>query len=115
LGEAWFLAACQGRKFEQPELPTLDDIRRFQGELEKEQHAYLAAASDSDLAREAQIELGGKPYHLPVWQLLVQAFLHAAQHRAELGIVLGQMGHPLPTMDIIVHFMHQSGQPWPPK
>jgi len=77
LGEAWFLAACQGRKFEPPDLPTLDDIRRFQSELEKEQHA--------------------------------------TQHRAELGIVLGQMGHPLPTMDIIVHFVYQSGQPWPPK
>ena len=77
LGEAWFLAACQGRKFEPPDLPALDDIRHFQSELEKEQHA--------------------------------------TQHRAELGIVLGQMGHPLPTMDIIVHFMHQSGQPWPPK
>jgi uncharacterized damage-inducible protein DinB len=115
LGEAWFLAACQGRKFEQPDLPTLEDICRFQRELEKEQQAYIATLSESDLARDAQIELGKHPYHLPVWQLLVQAFLHATQHRAELGIVLGQMGHPLPAMDIIVYFMRQSGQPWPPK
>ena len=114
-GEAWFLAKCQGRTIERPDLPTLDDIRRFQSELEKEQHAYLATASDSDMARDVQIEFGGHPYHLPVWQSLVQAFLHATQHRAELGIVLGQMGHPLPTMDIIAHFMRQSGQPWPPK
>ena len=75
----------------------------------------LAQLSESDLARDVPIEFGQQPYHLPVWQLLVQAFLHATQHRAELGIVLGQMGRPLPTMDIIVHFMHQSGQPWPPK
>jgi uncharacterized damage-inducible protein DinB len=114
-GEAWFLAMCQGRTFEQPDLPTLNDIGRFQGELEKEQRAFIATLSENDLAREAPIEFGSRPYHLPVWQLLVQAFLHATQHRAELGIVLGQMGHPLPTMDIIVHFMHQSGQPWPPK
>ena len=114
LGEAWFLAACQGRKFDQPDLPTLDGIRRFQSELEKEQHAYITTLSEGDLAREAQIKLGSHPYHLPVWQLLVQAFLHATQHRAELGIVLGQIGHPLPTLDIIVHFMQQSGQPWPP-
>jgi uncharacterized damage-inducible protein DinB len=114
-GEAWFLAMCQGRTFEQPDLPTLNDIGRFQGELEKEQRAFIATLSENDLACEAPIEFGGRPYHLPVWQLLVQAFLHATQHRAELGIVLGQMGHPLPTMDIIVHFMHQSGQPWPPK
>ena len=115
LGEAWFLAKCQGRTFEQPDLPTLNDICHFQGELEKEQQAFIATLSENDLAREAPIEFGGQPYHLPVWQLLVQAFLHATQHRAELGIVLGQMGHPLPTMDIIVHFMHQSGQPRPPK
>jgi len=115
LGEAWFLTACQGRKFDRPDLPTLVDIRRFQSELEKEQQAYIAALSESDLANDVQVEFGQQPYHLPVWQLLVQAFLHATQHRAELGIVLGQMGRPLPTMDIIVHFMHQSGQPWPPK
>jgi uncharacterized damage-inducible protein DinB len=115
LGEAWFLAMCQGRKFQQPDLPTLDDMRRFQSELEKEQQAFIATLAESDLARDVQIEFGQQPYHLPVWQLLVQAFLHATQHRAELGIVLGQMGHPLPTMDIIIHFMHQSGQPWPPK
>jgi len=115
LGEAWFLAACQGRPFERPDLPALDDIRRFQRELEKDQLAFIATLSENDLARESPIEFGSQPYHLPVWQLLVQAFLHATQHRAELGIVLGQMGHTLPTMDIIVHFMHQSSQPWPPK
>jgi len=115
LGEASFLAACQGSRFEQPNLPTLDDIRRFQGELAKEQQVFVSTLSESDLAREVQIEFGSQPYHLPVWQLLVQAFLHATQHRAELGIVLGQMGHSLPTQDIIVHFMRQSGQPWPPK
>ena len=115
LGEAWFLAACQGRKFDRADLPTLDDIRHFQSKLEKEQQAFIAALSESDLARDVPFEMGEHPYHLPVWQLLTQAFLHATQHRAELGIVLGQMGHPLPTMDIIVHFMHRSGQPWPPK
>jgi uncharacterized damage-inducible protein DinB len=100
---------------EELNLQTLDDFRRYQGELENEQQAFIAALSESDLARDVQIELGEHPYHLPAWQLLVQAFLHATQHRAELGIVLGQMGRPLPTIDIIVHFMHQSGQPWPPK
>ncbi len=113
--EAWFLAMCQGRTMEELNLQTLDDFRRYQSVLENEQRAFIAALSKSDLARDVQIELGEYPYHLPVWQLLVQAFLHATQHRAELGIVLGQMGRPLPTMDIIVHFMHQSGQPWPPK
>jgi uncharacterized damage-inducible protein DinB len=47
-----------------------------------------------------------------MWQLLVQAFVHSTHHRAELAILLGQMGHPLPTLDILIHFAQQSGQPW---
>jgi uncharacterized damage-inducible protein DinB len=115
LGEAWFLAVCQGRTLKEPDLRTLDDFRRYQSALEKEQQAFIASLSESDLARDVQIELAGHPYHFPIWQLLVQAFVHSTHHRAELAVLLGQMGHPLPTLDIIIHFMHQSGQPWPPK
>jgi uncharacterized damage-inducible protein DinB len=41
-----------------------------------------------------------------------QASTHSTQHRAELGILLGQMGHSLPTQDIIIHFIKESGQSW---
>ena len=112
--ETWFLALCQGRTVEELDLRALDDFRRCQSELEQAQQAFIATPSESDLAREVTFQIRDHPYHLPVWQLLVQAFEHSTHHRAELGLLLGQMGHSLPTLDIIVHFLHASGQPWPP-
>jgi uncharacterized damage-inducible protein DinB len=57
--------------------------------------------------------MGGQTLRLPVWQLLIQGFLSSTHHRGELSIVLTQLGHPLPTLDIIIHFVEQSGQTWP--
>jgi uncharacterized damage-inducible protein DinB len=111
--EAWFLAICQGRTLEELDLPTLADIRRYWGDLEREQQTFIAPLTESDLARDLPIELGDCPFHFPTWQLLVQAFIHSTHHRGELAILLGQMGHPLPTLDIIIHFMKESGQEWP--
>jgi uncharacterized damage-inducible protein DinB len=111
--EAGFLAACQERQFGAPDLSGLADIRRSWTELDREQQDFIASLTESDLARDVQVELAGHPYHFPLWQLLVQAFVHSTHHRAELTILLGQMGYPLPTLDIILYFMQQSGQPWP--
>ena len=112
--EAWFLAICQGRTLEELDLPTLADIRRYWGDLEREQQTFIAPLTESDLARDFSIQLRDRPFHFPMWQLLVQAFVHSTHHRGELAILLGQMGHPLPTLDIIIHFMKESGQerPW---
>jgi len=110
--EAWFLAICQGRTLQELSLPTLDDLRRFQRELEQEQLALIPTLTESDLARDLEVQFGQHPLHFPVWQLLVQAFVHSTHHRAELSILLGQMGHPLPTLDIILHFVKESGQSW---
>ena len=110
--EAWFLALCQGRTLQELSLPTLDDLRRFQRELEQEQLALIPTLAESDLARDLEVQFGQHLLHFPVWQLLVQAFVHSTHHRAELSILLGQMGHPLPTLDIILHFVKESGQSW---
>ena len=110
--EAWFLALCQGRQIGDLDLPTLADICHCWSNLECEQQAFIGGLTENDLAREVTVELRQNPRHLLVWQLLVQAFVHSTHHRAELGILLGQMGHGLPTLDIIIHFIRQSGQTW---
>jgi uncharacterized damage-inducible protein DinB len=52
---------------------------------------------------------------LPLWLLLMQAFVHSTLHRGELSIVLSNFGHPLPTLDIIIPFIEWNGQIWPTK
>lgn len=111
--EAWFLTLCQGRQWEELELATLADIRQHWGDVEREQQAFIAQLAEDDLARQVTVELKKNEIHLPVWQLLAQAFVHSTHHRAELGILVGQMGYKLPTLDIIIHFLQESGQTWP--
>jgi len=112
--EAFFLACCRGQSFDGlDDLPTLADIRRRWTELEQEQQDFIASLGESDLAREISAPLGERPLCFSLWQLLVQAFVHSTHHRGELSVVLTQLGHPLPTLDIILHFIQQSGQEWP--
>jgi len=111
--EVGFLARCQERQVQVPDLRTLADTRLYWGNLMREQQDFIASLTESDLARDLAIQLRDRPFHFPMWQLLVQAFVHSTHHRGELAILLGQMGHPLPTLDIIIHFAKESGQEWP--
>jgi uncharacterized damage-inducible protein DinB len=110
--EAVFLARCQATPIERPDLPTLADLIRYWAGVEQATQDFVAAQTDADLKREV-IAFSTQPLHFPVWQLLLQAFMHSTHHRGELSIVLTELGHPLPTLDIIVHFAEQSGQAWP--
>jgi len=114
--EAFFLSCCQGQPFEgleHAELSSVAGIRRRWDNLWEEQRQFIATLGEQDLGREILLPFGKGQSHLPVWQLLVQAFVHSTHHRGELSIVLSGLGHPLPTLDIILHFFAQSGQEWP--
>jgi uncharacterized damage-inducible protein DinB len=113
--ETFFLKQCQGQPMpprpDQP--PTLADMRAYGNWLAEEQEAFVRSLADHDLKREVRFEMGGHQFQLPVWQLLLQAFVHSTHHRGELSIVLSRLGQPLPTLDIIIPLVIQSGQEWP--
>jgi uncharacterized damage-inducible protein DinB len=110
--ELFFLVNCQGRELtlQLADVATLPDLKRHWLELMQEQQTFIAGLSDDDLGREIHIE--SRDHRLPMWQLLVQAFVHSTQHRGELSTVLTQLGHPLPIKDPIIRFVEQSGQVW---
>jgi uncharacterized damage-inducible protein DinB len=115
--ETFFLESCLERAL-LPELDqqvTLADLQSYQQQLAQEQLAYIQMLTDTDLQREIDFQIGPQPLHLPLWQMLIQAFVHSTHHRGELSIVLSQLGHPLPTLDIILPFVEWSGQTWPGK
>ncbi len=115
--ETLFLRRCQALPVPPnlDQLVTVSDLQRFQQQLAQEQSAFIATLTDADLQRETEFQIGQQPLHLPMWQLLIQAFVHSTHHRGELSIVLSQLGHPLPTLDIIIPFIEWSGQHWPGK
>ncbi|MBI3173563.1 MAG: DinB family protein [Chloroflexi bacterium] len=113
--EAYFLSLCQGLPIlvEEAGLPNLPSIRRTWDELEQQQVDFLRALSDANLTRPVQMQIRGRQLVFPIWQMLTQAMIHSTHHRGELSIVLTELGYPLPTLDIIGHFIQQSGQEWP--
>ncbi len=112
--EAYFVSVCRGHPLEEsPSMPTLAAIRNAWTDLAKETSDYIASLADTDLAQEITIIMKDQPLHLPKWQALVQAFVHSTHHRGELSIVLTELGCPLPTLDILIYFIEQSGQEWP--
>ncbi len=113
--EAFFLAQCQGKALdvEGMGLSSQDKIRLEWEQIAQEQQNFIAALDDAGLYRPITIHLRGQQFIFPVWQLLTQALIHSIHHRGELSIVLTQLGYPLPTLDILLHFMEQNGQSWP--
>lgn len=113
--ETFFLKQAQGQPLppRPTTAPTLAQIWAYVDQLAQEQEAFVHSLTENDLKREVEYEIGGQSLRLPVWQILTQAFVHSTHHRGELSIVLSGLGYPLPTLDIIIPFVTQSGQKWP--
>jgi uncharacterized damage-inducible protein DinB len=112
--EAGFLAICRDDPLE--ELPVFDsllELRQYWNKLEQEQCAFITSVQESDLYMTKKMEIKGQALNFAVWQFLVQACFHSVHHRGELSILLTELGQPLPTLDIILHFAQESQQAWP--
>ncbi len=107
---AVFLALCREQPLQElPDLPTLLDIRRHSETIRQEVRKWIESSNDNELRREIPfpIPLKGKSLCLAKWQMLLQAFEHSAQHRSELSVVLSELGHPLPNLDIILQWVEE--------
>jgi len=114
--EFFFLARCEGKPvISKPGAPplTIEEIGVTFAQITEERRKYLAWVSEDLLAQEIVIPIGGHDIKLARWQFLAQSLMHSAHHRGELSIVLTGLGHPLPTLDIIIEFVQESGQEWP--
>lgn len=113
--ETFYFKHAQGQPLppRPAEAPTLAQIRAYVDQLAQEQEAFVRSLAENDLKREVECQLQEHWFRLPVWQMLTQAFVHSTHHRGELSIVLTGLGYPLPTLDIVIPFVTQSGQEWP--
>lgn len=113
--EAYFVALCQGQPLaEYPALPTCAAMQAQSVAQTSAARAYIATLTEADLTREVTLMIKGRALRFTVAQAVVQICLHATHHRGELSIILTELGHPLPTMDVLLQFIQQSGQVWPP-
>ena len=112
--QVFFLAELQGKEYESRlgALTSMEEIQAYVKQNQAEFEAYVDALDEDALIREVEIGFGADPLRLQVWQVLTQVFMHSAQHRGELSILLSSVGYPLPVADIIVKFVEESGQEW---
>ena len=114
--EFFFLARCEGKPvMSKPGAPplTIEKIGVTYAQIAEERRKYLAWVSEDLLVQEIIVPIGGQDIKLARWQFLAQSLMHSAHHRGELSVVLTGLGHPLPTLDIIIEFAQESGQQWP--
>ncbi|MRR31022.1 hypothetical protein EG834_12010 [bacterium] len=115
--EFFFLARSEGKPVNPKSAPdkalNLPEIAVAFSQLADERLKYLNWVTEEKLTEVIEIPIGGQNFKLARWQLLTQSLLHSAHHRGELSIVMTGLGHPLPTLDPIIEFLHESGQTWP--
>jgi uncharacterized damage-inducible protein DinB len=111
--ETGFLANARGEPFTFQRAASLEEVVQRWEEMAAQQLAYLTAIGETELLEDIPSRIGRYDFHFPRWQLLTQGFVHSTHHRGELSIVMTALGQPLPTLDIIIPFAENSGQPWP--
>lgn len=112
--EAFFLGACGGPALEAEleGLSSVPDLHAFSLRLAAAQQQFISSLTPEEALRTVPVRFKDPPLIFPVWQLLAQAAIHSTHHRGELSIVLTGLGHPLPTLDILLQFVQESGQSW---
>jgi uncharacterized damage-inducible protein DinB len=111
--ETFFLFVAEVKAPLKMKPSDMADLCESWQQLDTERLNFISALNETDLARIVEVPFGSQPLQFTIAQILLQSLLHSTHHRGELSILLTEMGYPLPTLDIIIQFADQSGQPWP--
>jgi uncharacterized damage-inducible protein DinB len=83
------------------DFPTLASIRARWQQEEQQTRTFLAALTESDLARDLTYQnLKGSAFALPLWQTLVHVVNHGTQHRSEVAFMLTALEHSPGDLDM---------------
>lgn len=84
--------------------PDLAALRQAWAGEQQLMRAYLAGLSDADLAREiAYQRLNGDPITNTLWHTLAHLANHGTQHRAELALLLTELGCSPGNLDLVIY------------
>lgn len=113
--EAHYLAQWQGNNFDfdAQALSTVESLQVFASQVDVSLINLVTSLKEKDLFQEKTIQIGGYDFQFTTWQILLHIFMHSAQHRGELSVLLSFKGQSLAIPDIITQFAQESGQTWP--
>ncbi len=85
-------------------VPSLAALRHELATDQRLMRAYLAGLSDADLAREFDYQrLDGTPITNTLWHTLAHLVNHGTQHRAELALLLTELGCSPGNLDLVIY------------
>lgn len=104
---AW-RSRCQGELptalLDEADFPTLERLLERWAREERAMQEFIAGFNDDDLSADVYyLSTGGKPFHQPLWQILLHVVHHGTQHRSELAHVLTEFGHSPGDIDFILY------------
>jgi uncharacterized damage-inducible protein DinB len=93
------------------DFPTVESVREFWADIEKNLRAFIAGQTGESLLREVTYtNPRGETFTLPLWQMIVQPPNHNTHHRGELAAMFALMNIPHPEEEVIQYFLNLSGQ-----
>lgn len=113
--EAHYLAQCQGisTDVDNQSLATIEGLAEVCARIGNEMQEFISSLNVERAAQIKDVSIGGHTFRFPIWQLLLQVFMHSTHHRGELSVLLTSLGRQPPVEDIIVRFAEESEQTWP--
>jgi uncharacterized damage-inducible protein DinB len=113
--ESHYLAQCQGKSFDfdAQALSTVESLQVFASQIDVSLINLVTSLKEEELFEVKNIQIGGHEFQFTTWQILLHIFMHSAQHRGELSVLLNFKGQSLALPDMIVQFAQESGQDWP--
>ena len=109
----WRLAVQTGlgptERLSVEKLPDLEGLLIFWQQEANQLSAYVDGLKENDLGAEFEYRWGSSKTRRWIrWQCLIHIVNHGTQHRGELGLVLGHLGHSPGSLDLVTFVARQA-------
>ena len=103
---------ARGAALKAEQYPTVDALEESWRMVEGYMRTFLAGLRDADLARPISFALGGGPtQEMALGDLLTHAAIHAVHHRAQVALMLRELGFTPGNFDFLIYLAEPRSAP----